>query len=134
VKYAIKLNKGYWYDGANAISVYDTAGWLGGKSLEVFRPTVYDTKEQAQAVVRTWFNNNDHFDFVEQDGKPAKRKRYCTIGGRAVGQYLLEQGGKSGTKSILVLNDGELPEVIEVVDDFGRPGWLVTSPDEAAGA
>jgi hypothetical protein len=134
VKYAIKLQKGYWYDGAGAASVYDTAGWLGGKSLEVFRPTVYDSEEQALAIVRYWFNNNDHRDYVdgfEKDGvtpRPPVQWRYATIGGSSVGQYLRMIDDKT-KKSFLILNPGPFPEVVEVEDDFGRPSWLVAAFD-----
>ena len=121
MKYAIKFQGLYWTDGLGG-SVYESMGWQHAK------PTMWDDRDTAEAILRYWFNNNDHKDYVdgfEKDGvtpRPATQFRYATRGGMAVGQYLRKIDDQT-KKAYLVENPGPFPEVVEVKDDFGMPAW-----------
>lgn len=123
MKYAIKLNNSFYFDGANPTSIYDTAGWVGGKALLVQKPTVWNDREVAERILRHWFNNDGDRDYVPDDKGVTKKFRYCTIGGSAVGQYLRKVDDQT-KKAYLEENPGPFPKVVEIEEGFGRPGWL----------
>lgn len=117
MKYAIKLNGAFYFDGAKPLGIYDTSGWV------IRNPTVWNDREVAERIVRHWFNNDGDRDYVPDDKGVTKKFKYCTIGGSAVGQYLRKIDDQT-KKSYLELNPGSHPEVVEIEEGFGRPGWF----------
>jgi hypothetical protein len=138
MKYAIKHLGQYYFDGSHRRDNYDNGPWVSISVVTAVKneagvyemverdnshsPTVYESREDAAGIIRSWFNADGGRDHVPDANGMIKRPWFCTLGGAALGEHLRKVDDKT-KKVYFEKNPGPFPEVVEVADDFGRHCW-----------